>query len=228
MNMANKEAPQQLIEALLKDKSRKYTPIKFQLSLLGLDTQLLRSLKGKAVLDVACGNGELVKHLRSQDIAAEGMDKNAPTEPYFINKNIVNMGVEGGIPRPDNTYELTLSFQNGTLNAAFAIHKIGSNTLKLLEIDTNFDAERYFQAQSTIHEMIRTTKSGSKIIIFPDLPIKEVMSLSLAGCNVTFCNEPVNPNVGRNWERWEIGTLMESFEKRTQTFSRTVIHVGKK
>jgi hypothetical protein len=65
----------------------------FQLSILGLDLHTLI----EPVLDLGCGsNGALVRYLRQQGIEAYGVDRLAPKEPFFIQSDWFDFGLDPG------------------------------------------------------------------------------------------------------------------------------------
>jgi SAM-dependent methyltransferase len=181
------------------------TPVGIQVSLFGFTPRTLKSLKGKSVLDVACGDGSMVKYLRSAGVNAEGMDSSAPaSHPYFIKKDVTGMDKTKGIPRPDGSYDIVTTFQNTTINSAFEFSDIMAKAA-IFEGRSNEDLNSvHIEAQSTILEMVRVAKPGGKVMIFPFIPqIKEVMGLSLSGYKVTFSEERIENSLIRDWLNWE-------------------------
>src|SRR3989338_6815981 len=105
--MNKEEIIQDIIQKLGGKTANFQVPLEFQMPLLGLDEETIKSLKGKTGLDIGCGNGSLVEELRKKDILFEGIDPEAPQDkPYFIRQQITSVyPFEGSIPREDNSYD---------------------------------------------------------------------------------------------------------------------------
>jgi SAM-dependent methyltransferase len=163
--------------------------VRFQAPILGFTKTVIKSLRKAKVLDVACGNGDLVRYLRRKGIDAEGIDPAAPANStHFMSKLILESGERKGIPRPPRSYDLVVTFQNHPLNSYLGPPSGNNQELVSLINDEAFrdsGAHEMFvkdcmAAQNMIHEMIRVVKPEGKIVIWPELSrIEEVMGFNL-------------------------------------------------
>lgn len=213
----------------LHDREYKQTPVEFQLEMFGFDSKALKGLKGKRVLDVACGDGSMVRYLRKKDILAEGIDSNAPSnDSHFMKKDITSMGKSSGIPRPNKTYDLVISFQNSTINSAFTPWDFYSEFIPEDDGMKDYYNNMCLQAQMMVHEMVRTTKPGGKVLIFPSQnEIKAVMGLSLSQYNLKFSEEAIPKNSIINWVTWELQMGSVPQREIDRHLTRTAIQLTK-
>lgn len=162
------------------------TPLHYQLALLGLDLGQHKPFVGKRVLDLCCGDGTLVKKLRELGIHAEGIDPAAPQGLDFFMCHEFCTPDQTRIPRPDNTYELVLSFQNPSFNEGF-------NDENLSLSCPYRQAVILQEARRMISETGRVLKKGAKAIIFSglmdlrknarDILDESQLTVSFVGCD---------------------------------------------
>src|SRR4030042_6967834 len=82
-------------------------PVVWQLARLGLDEERIKKMEDKNVLDLGCGNGELVKFLIKKRIKAEGISPDAPEGDGFMRQKVKSIyPLEGSIPREDEFYDI--------------------------------------------------------------------------------------------------------------------------
>ena len=182
-------------------------PPEFQAQLFGLNSKAI--LAGSKGLDIGCGNGSLVKYFRKRGADFEGIDKESPLEPYFINSNITGMKpMLGAIPRPDNSYDLVVSFQNIMLNRAFTFGGLLRDPSKNGGTKSDFEDHeaRVRCGQYIFYEGARVIKPGGKFLIYPDASrLEEVIGrgmLSLQG--ISFHSEEVPRKVAEEYMEWEL------------------------
>lgn len=149
----------------------KDVPPHYQLALLGLDETALTSLKGKRVLDLACGNGALVEHMRERGIEAYGVDPRAPSRDYFASRPVSGKGREHGFPVADESLDLLVSFQNVPFNIVMTDVGIAWFRRNFL-VDQSYAWERVRlhrrTARHMLTEMGRTLRPEAKALIYPD------------------------------------------------------------
>src|SRR3989344_9465230 len=148
------------------------THVAYQTSILGLDERTILMLSGKRVLDVACGLGKLVEHLRKRGVNAEGIDPRAPRKSHFTRRKIEGLGQGKGIPADNQSIDLITSFQNPVLTTIFGASrerwaheysKMGPAGQRAYQKDC--EIAHYF-----LSEIGRTIKVGGRALIFPYLP----------------------------------------------------------
>jgi SAM-dependent methyltransferase len=198
-----------LLKVMSRNDENKVNPVGIQCPLLGLDQATLKGLRGKRVLDVACGDGSLVRHLRLNGIDAEGIDARAPDGfSYLMKRNITGTKAMGkGIPRPDGHYDLIVSFQNVLLNSVFSNIGGDANTA-IAEIGDQDTKEQHLSyciaAQCMVFEINRSTAPGGKAVLFPHLPrLREVMDLSLGSSNLAIGEERIQMEDLKAFAEWE-------------------------
>jgi len=127
-----------------------YTP-KLQLLELGLEDVDIKGMASKQVLDIGCGFGNLVEHLRNKSVIAEGIDIDSPKKSYFMNQNITSAYPNlGCIPKENDFYDKILC------------HGL---TPPLSNLDTN--------SIIILSEALRVEKPNGEMILFPSFSIDE-------------------------------------------------------
>jgi len=211
-------------------------PIEFQLAILGIDEATIKKLgqNNARGLDIACGNGSLVKTLREKGLDFEGIDEEAPDEAYFIRQNIYGMKpMRGSIPRADDSYGLVLSFQNIILNRGFTLGGVlrDPSLIGGSEIYREDHTDRLIKSQYIIYEGTRVLQPQERFVCYPQLKrIDDIMGSLLRMQGIDFFHESVDRNVVRDYIKWEnettLGTQMnfdDKFYNDWGLFNRTVL-----
>ncbi len=180
-------------------------PLEHQVSLLGLNSGALKALKGKIVLDLACGCGSLVNYLRENGVNAQGLDPRAPEADHFMRCSVLGLG-DRGIPVGDCSYDAVFSFQNVPLNTAF-----GSAGDYWLERNASFGeaatrqfSQRCGEAHYMISEIGRVLRPGCKATIYPFLyKLKSNASLTLRAEGLQYAESKVDSHLARKYANWE-------------------------
>lgn len=120
---------------------------------LGIDLDKMAHLE--KVLDVGCGQeANLVHFLRTYGAEAEGIDGLAVPNDYLIKGWVLK---QGDIPRPAQHYNLVVVHSNPCL---YDPRKDSSER----------DPERFsWQATRILMEMMRVTKKGGEVRVFPSI-----------------------------------------------------------
>lgn len=177
-------------------------PIGWQVAQLGLDDKKLEDFKNKKILDLGCGNGNLVKYLIKKGIKAEGISPEAPEGDYFMRQKVKSVHpLKGSIPRKDENYNIVLANSINTLTLAFSSYRealrkqtmsrfkgdLGS--LKRLDADLKkMDVE----AHMMMLETLRVLKKGGRFICSPYLDkLQEHMSFEFSKGNYRIEKEPI-------------------------------------
>jgi SAM-dependent methyltransferase len=203
------------LETLAKEgegKEYRNVPYKYQLMIFDLTQREIKRMKSWKYhcLDIGCGNGSLVEYLRNEGLDCEGVDKTAPKRPHFINHHITGINGNGGIPRPDNTYDLVLAFQNSCLNYAFQSNSYFREDIEDLEQqrlspeDKKLVTIALMNAQQIIYEGARVLRPGGRFMIYPSLPkLEEVMGPMLRIAGYQHHNERVLERDAIDYMSWE-------------------------
>lgn len=149
----------------------KDVPVPFQVAILGLSERNRLPVRGKRLLDIACGKGELVEWARGEGVEAYGIDKRAPSQPYFTSRNITSVGRSQGIDAEDAFFDVIVSFQNICLNHAYSPDRETMHFTDPENIRISNQAQE--QAAYMISEIGRTLKRGGSAVIFPYIPLLE-------------------------------------------------------
>ncbi len=154
-------------------------PVEWQLKMLGLDEEKVARLKGRCVLDVGCGNGDLVYYLRSRGISAEGIDACAPGDEGFMRNRITKVYPwDGCIMRGNDSYEVVLANSLNVLTNTLSSQYDASRKLtlehtkgeeRLMALFDEQIREMGGYAKATISEILRVLKTGGRFITSPDL-----------------------------------------------------------
>lgn len=153
----------------------KDVPLDYQLKMLGLEGETLDDMKGKRVLDLACGVGELVDYLCTQGVRAEGIDPRAPDKNYFTRREVTGTRRGEGFPAVDENYDFIISFQNPILNQGTGKGKL--DFLREIGLPVGLPpgfAHAHLEslckcARCMILEMGRTLVVGGRTLIYPAL-----------------------------------------------------------
>lgn len=208
-------------------------PVENQRRLLGLDNKVVAELSGVRFLDIGCGKGGLVKFLRKKGVEAEGIDSsvkvNFSLKKYFIKQNITGRyPSKGSIPRPDNFYQMIVTFQVGNLNDAFTVGGILRDPRQRKGASSK-DIMGYSEAvesgKNAIFEGVRVLAPGGKFVIYPELSrLEEVIGPKLEAIGVTFKSEEVNHQEAKDYMWHEVPyEFPEEYFERMGLYSRTVI-----
>lgn len=189
-------------------------PLGFQLDILGLGKERIKNLEGKKVLDIGCGNGTLVEHLRSKGIEAEGIDYYAPKgQKHFIAQGIGNMHQEDGpIPRDDTTYDLILAFQLSILNTAFIDTKQSWIDTYEEQGKTKREACEYVakicqEGNYILSEIGRTLKQNASAIIYPAITRANSEASTVIQRNtLSLSHEMIEPRITRAYMNEKMNT----------------------
>lgn len=186
----------------------KQAPLKFQLGILGLDQKKIRSLEGKKVLDIGCGNGTLVKHLRSQGVEAEGIDEHAPKENYFIRQRIKGIhSMHDAIPRKDSTYDMIIAFQNSALNIAFTDTRESWLDIYRNEAESEEELQKFLgevcqEGQYILTETGRILKPQASATIYPAITrANNIMRMVLQKDDLKFSHQNLNNKMAKSYMR---------------------------
>jgi len=202
---------EKITELAINGNAHVQVPPYFQAGIFGLDASLLRQLASMNArgLDIGCGNGSLVKYLREKEVSFEGIDSQAPQAEYFMKQNITGMKpMAGAIPRPDNSYELVVAFQNIMLNRAFTkggiLHDPTKRDGESWEIEDH--ESRVRTGQFIFYEGARVVKPGGRFLIYPEAKrIDDLIGrgmLSMQG--ITYHSEDVDETNAKKYMRWEL------------------------
>ncbi|MFH1358861.1 MAG: methyltransferase domain-containing protein [archaeon] len=145
------------------DPQHRQIPVRSQLNVLGLDRRRLRKLKriNAKGLDIGCGNGGLVNKMKEWGVDFTGIDKNAPEGDYFFRQNVTGKYPgEGSIPMPDESYDIAVSVENGTLNHAF------------IDFYRNTNCECHNEGPIILSEGLRVLRPKGRYVVFPGLDLK--------------------------------------------------------
>lgn len=214
-----------------------HIPIYFQLGLLGLtDSDIVSYISRKAKgLDIGCGEGVLVEHLRERGFEFEGIDAESSIKPYLMKQLITNMrpvSMYGSIPREDNSYDLAISFQNGSLNRGFTFGgvirdptRIGGNRAQIEE-----HTSIVMFSQFVVYEGLRVLKPNSRFVAYPALSrLEEVIGPMLRMQGIEFFHEDVDPDLTREYSKWELshygfdGEIPKKYNEVMGLLQRTVL-----
>ena len=205
-------------------------PLKFQMPLLGLDDETIKSLKGKTGLDIACGNGSLVEELGARGVLFEGIDPESPDKPYFIVQKITSVSpFMGSIPRDDNSYDIVTVFQCSDLNRGFTL---GGEIRTAFETSQNGGQDdwhtiRYKHAQSTLYEIVRVVKPRGRVVVYPALSkLEEKIGPLLRIQGISFGTEPVDEKLAKEYLTSEHPfpeMITDNYLREFGLFERTVL-----
>lgn len=215
-------------------------PVEFQMGLLGLDDN---SLRGKRGLDIGCGKGKLVEHLRGLGCDFEGIDGEVETPNDYLMRQMIygTHPMEGAIPRPDNHYGLAVSFQNYSLNRALTLSgevksDLAAQLRQIISPDRHDEAMEQQQdlsmnGQFIVYEALRVVSLGQRVVFYPSLTrLDELMGFALRQQGVRFFTEEVDRGVADRYIKWEsdyvgIGEPIDDEEicKRFGIYDRTIL-----
>jgi len=179
----------------------RHFPVEWQLVHLGLDKGKIKEMQGKNVLDLGCGNGDLVKYLIEQEIKAEGISPEAPEGDYFMRQKVTSIHPhKGSIPRPDESYDVVLSNSNNVLCMAFSSHAEAERKTAIEYFLGNprglakFNKEVQsmgVEAHLMMMEILRVMKRKGEFICSPYLDkLQEKMAFELSNSNYKIVKEP--------------------------------------
>ena len=141
-------------------------PVFEQLRDFGLTLRDVKNIGGK-VLDIGCGiDANLVRHLRDNDIDAEGIDPLVRGEEDFLIKQEV-AGVKpnpGYIPRENSTYKLILGYMNPLLFVGHFIQRI-NRIMKGAKGNPLVDKRSFRETNKQIREYKRNARQKGKILV---------------------------------------------------------------
>ena len=163
---------------------------------LGLDQNMLESLRGERVLDLGCGKeAHLVHYLRELGIDAEGIDPALSQKNSFLMKRAVTYSpFKRPIPREAESYKLVLALGNPViydLNRAVEAMKAYAGYPRILgNLCRIPDKMDYLDSKFMIEESLRVLRSDGKMIIAPGLKDTSNLENLLENTDYTFRNKP--------------------------------------
>jgi SAM-dependent methyltransferase len=193
------------------DKNNR-TPVIYQLSILNIKSLIDENSGEYRGLDIGCGDGSLVEYLRKKGIDFEGMDASAPGEKYFIKQNVHGIHpMHGCIPRPDETYDLVVGFQNATINSGFlSLDDIEYLSRHLYDDVKETHVNSVMNAQFIILETLRILKRGGRGIFYPEIErLEEIMGLALKAQDVSIYTEDIPEDEFKRYAAYRRKGLLE-------------------
>ena len=173
-------------------------PVELQLSCLGLSIEELQRLRGKRVLDIGCGKGELVYFLNDVGIDAEGIDSRAPEDRVFIRQKVTGIApMPGSIPRDNSSYDLVIAHSNPILEYAFTSYKdiIRAGKARGVGFGSDVDVDlREASVNGTFFmlEALRVMTPRGRFVCYPGLnKLEETLGYTLNREGFVYEHKPV-------------------------------------
>ncbi|VVB79200.1 Uncharacterised protein [uncultured archaeon] len=151
-----------VLRMALQKPGEKTFPVSVQVACLGLDTFPIRGLH---TLDVGCGDGRLLEYLLSEGAIAEGIGPlNGVRHEHIIPNLIYNVAPHSGsIPRPNETYDLSLAHNVVPVRRAFCSLY---NEIKSSDPETPSLVQKGGIILLEVHRVLR---KGGRFVVFPQL-----------------------------------------------------------
>lgn len=202
----------------------------YQIQGLGL-ARALRKFASLKILDIGCGRKmTLVASLNELGHMAEGIDPELEQESAGLTRQRVTAlwPEKGCLPRPNETYDLVVSYQNPVLNMSLSCLR---NTNYLYDV-LGGEFEHMIrktdrEAFPIVREAMRAVKKTGAFAIYPALDIIEDMmadhvkneSWKVSHINVPNVSEPV---FVENGDTGEIEDCSSSLKRRTVIYRESI------
>ncbi len=164
-------------------------PLKIQKQGLGIDSNVLKNLRGKKVFNPACGSeGILVEYLREKGVLADGMDPRLKNPNGYLEKRLisVNYSGKGSIPKQDNYYDYIYSYAFGQLFYPFS-----GLTFAKEHWGTQLDSSLILM------DLLRVLRPSGKIISYPGMVELSEEFMGIGAPQISIENEVAYHNIDK-------------------------------